>query len=131
MIDKQASGSFRRGRPVALWGYSGGVIATSWAAELQPCHAPELNAKGLASRGISAATGCLSWPIIEDLFAGLIFAAIFGTVVSYLNRHRLEQNINPVGAGSDCGQEAAAHELDLGDPPWHGLSQGVRPRSAA
>lgn len=34
--------------PVALWGYSGGAIASSWAIEEQPTYAPELNIKGAA-----------------------------------------------------------------------------------
>ncbi|KAA0023689.1 triacylglycerol lipase [Antrihabitans cavernicola] len=32
----------------AMWGYSGGGIATSWASELQPKYAPELNLAGAA-----------------------------------------------------------------------------------
>lgn len=32
----------------ALWGYSGGGIASSWAAELQPTYAPELRMAGAA-----------------------------------------------------------------------------------
>ncbi|MGH3642478.1 MAG: lipase family protein [Mycobacterium sp.] len=31
---------------VALWGYSGGGMATSWAAEMAPTYAPELNVVG-------------------------------------------------------------------------------------
>ncbi|KAA0018993.1 triacylglycerol lipase [Antrihabitans cavernicola] len=34
--------------PVGMWGYSGGAIASSWAVELQPTYAPELNIKGAA-----------------------------------------------------------------------------------
>lgn len=34
--------------PVAMWGYSGGAIASSWAIEVQPQYAPELNIKGAA-----------------------------------------------------------------------------------
>lgn len=34
--------------PVSLWGYSGGAIASSWAAEEQPAYAPELNIRGIA-----------------------------------------------------------------------------------
>lgn len=34
--------------PVAMWGYSGGAIASSWAIEVQPSYAPELNIKGAA-----------------------------------------------------------------------------------
>lgn len=33
---------------VGIWGYSGGALASGWAAELQPGYAPELNIKGVA-----------------------------------------------------------------------------------
>lgn len=35
------------GTPVGLWGYSGGGLATSWAAELAPEYAPELDLAGV------------------------------------------------------------------------------------
>src|SRR6202035_184338 len=34
--------------PVALWGYSGGSVASADAAELQPVYAPELKLAGIA-----------------------------------------------------------------------------------
>ncbi|MCW4354143.1 lipase family protein [Hoyosella sp. YIM 151337] len=34
--------------PTALWGYSGGAIASSWAIEEHPSYAPELNIQGAA-----------------------------------------------------------------------------------
>jgi alpha-beta hydrolase superfamily lysophospholipase len=34
--------------PVALWGYSGGGLATSWAAEMAPEYAPEIEVVGAA-----------------------------------------------------------------------------------
>lgn len=40
--------------PVGMWGYSGGAIATGWAAELQPTYAPELNLKAVAPGGTPA-----------------------------------------------------------------------------
>jgi predicted esterase len=39
---------------VAMVGYSGGAIATAWAAQLQPTYAPELNMVGAASGGTPA-----------------------------------------------------------------------------
>ncbi|MCA1835798.1 MAG: lipase family protein [Actinobacteria bacterium] len=38
--------------PVGLSGYSQGGQAASWAAELQPRYAPELNVKGVLAGGI-------------------------------------------------------------------------------
>src|SRR5687767_3390287 len=40
--------------PVGMWGYSGGGLATSWAAELQAGYAPELNMAAVASGGTPA-----------------------------------------------------------------------------
>jgi hypothetical protein len=40
--------------PVGMWGYSGGGLATGWAAELQPSYAPELQVRGVASGGTPA-----------------------------------------------------------------------------
>lgn len=40
--------------PVGLWGYSGGAIASGWAAQLQPTYAPELNVRGVALGGTPA-----------------------------------------------------------------------------
>ena len=36
-----------------MWGYSGGALATEWAAELQPTYAPELNFAGAAIGGLT------------------------------------------------------------------------------
>ncbi|WP_414938787.1 lipase family protein [Amycolatopsis sp. cmx-11-51] len=38
--------------PVALWGYSGGGQATTWAAEQQASYAPELNVVGASAGGV-------------------------------------------------------------------------------
>ncbi|WP_216206258.1 lipase family protein [Amycolatopsis aidingensis] len=40
--------------PVGLWGYSGGGLATTWAAEQQASYAPELNVVGAAAGGVPA-----------------------------------------------------------------------------
>lgn len=39
---------------VGMWGYSGGALATAWAATLQESYAPELNIVGVASGGTPA-----------------------------------------------------------------------------
>lgn len=37
----------------AMWGYSGGALASEWAAELQPSYAPELSFSGAALGGLT------------------------------------------------------------------------------
>lgn len=41
------------GARYAMWGYSGGALATEWAAELQVQYAPELNFSGVALGGLT------------------------------------------------------------------------------
>lgn len=47
-------GSAAAPTPVGLWGYSGGAIATGWAAELAGTYAPELHIVGVAEGGVPA-----------------------------------------------------------------------------
>src|SRR6266498_1716185 len=42
------------GTPTALWGYSGGALASQWANELAADYAPELNIVGVAAGGVPA-----------------------------------------------------------------------------
>ncbi|MBF6331094.1 hypothetical protein IU452_21560 [Nocardia transvalensis] len=84
--------------PVALWGYSGGAIATSWAAELHESYAPELQIKGVASGGIPSDTRELVKVNNKGLFAGLIYAAIIGVSREYPElAAALNRDLDPVG----------------------------------
>lgn len=58
--------------PVALWGYSGGSIASEFAAELQVQYAPELKFAGAALGGLP--TNLTEGPIVANkgYFAGLV-----------------------------------------------------------
>lgn len=59
-------------------GYSGGAIATGWAASLQPSYAPELDIKGWAQGGTPAnLTGTLMF-IDDTPFSGFIPPAVAG-----------------------------------------------------
>ncbi|EFY88821.1 hypothetical protein MAC_05086 [Metarhizium acridum CQMa 102] len=59
-------------------GYSGGAIATGWAASLQPTYAPELTVKGWVQGGTPAnLTGILTF-IDNTLFSGFLPGAING-----------------------------------------------------
>lgn len=59
-------------------GYSGGAIATGWAAALQPSYAPELNIKGWIQGGTpSNLTGTLL-EIDNSMFSGFMPAAVAG-----------------------------------------------------
>ena len=68
---------------VALWGYSGGSLASAFAAEMQPQYAPALQISGCALGGLiaNATRG------IEDVnakpFAGLIALGLLGATAQY------------------------------------------------
>jgi hypothetical protein len=68
---------------VGLWGYSGGGLATGWAAELQPSYAPELNVAGVASGGTPADLGAAGRQMDGGPFAGLFLAAAIGVSREY------------------------------------------------
>ncbi|KAL7664529.1 Uncharacterized protein ABC855_g2674 [[Candida] zeylanoides] len=70
---------------VTLWGYSGGSIATGWAALHQPKYAPELesNILGYAMGGIVADVEHTARKNMGDKYAGLLIAAISGLAHEY------------------------------------------------
>jgi hypothetical protein len=81
-----------------MWGYSGGSLASEWAAELQPTYAPELNFKGVALGGLVPNVTSILLTINKSLFAGLVPAGILGLgnaypeLEAYLNEHLIPTN---------------------------------------
>ncbi len=85
--------------PVALAGYSGGGMATAWAAALQADYAPELNIVGSATGGapmnlerMARDLGFAPHPVF-----GLAFAAALGLEREYPNRIPVSDQLNPLG----------------------------------
>lgn len=68
---------------IAMWGYSGGTIASEWAAELQPSYAPELSIQGVAVGGLVANITSTVVTIDGGPFAGLAFSGIKGLGNAY------------------------------------------------
>jgi hypothetical protein len=65
--------------PIGLWGYSGGALATLFAAEEQAAYAPDLNLVGAAGGG--AGVDIISSPqMFEDgnFLSGIPFGAVIG-----------------------------------------------------
>lgn len=80
----------------AMWGYSGGSLASEWAAELQPSYAPELSFEGAALGGLIANVTAVAVTINKSLFAGLGFAGIIGLSRAYPNLTQyLDENLLP------------------------------------
>jgi secretory lipase len=69
--------------PVGLWGYSGGGLASSWAAELQPAYAPELNVAGVASGGTPSDLVAAARQIDGGPASGLVLLASAGISRAY------------------------------------------------
>ncbi|RLV94876.1 Lipase 1 [Spathaspora sp. JA1] len=65
---------------VGLWGYSGGSLASGWAAALQPSYAPELkeNLVGAALGGFVTNITAVAESVDGNVFAGLIPLALAG-----------------------------------------------------
>lgn len=63
---------------VAMWGYSGGSIATEWAAELQPSYAPELKIAGAAIGGTVVNLNNTIKTMNKSQYAGLGVAGLWG-----------------------------------------------------
>lgn len=64
--------------PVGFVGYSGGGQATTWAAEVQPTYAPELNVVGFAGGGVPVDLQEVARHLDGDLAAGIAIAAGVG-----------------------------------------------------
>ncbi|KAH8553244.1 secretory lipase [Umbelopsis sp. PMI_123] len=68
---------------VALWGYSGGALASGWAAELQPSYAPDLRIIGAALGGTPADLNATLNAVNKGPFVGLVPAGILGLASQY------------------------------------------------
>ncbi|MFF0493376.1 lipase family protein [Nocardia sp. NPDC004068] len=85
--------------PVGLAGYSGGGMATGFAAAMAPEYAPELPIVGAAMGGVPVNIGKLALDVGANpspLF-GLGFAAAVGLEREYPGVMSLDANLNPAG----------------------------------
>ncbi|NLV79706.1 MAG: triacylglycerol lipase [Rhodococcus sp.] len=69
--------------PLAMTGYSGGAIATGWAAQLQPTYAPDVQFTGAAAGGLPADLALLRTTLNGQLGSGLFLAATMGLAREY------------------------------------------------
>lgn len=81
---------------VALWGYSGGSLASGFAAELQPDYAPELDISGAALGGTVPSIPPVINATNKGLFSGLLPAGIQGLANEYPDiAHLVDISIYP------------------------------------
>lgn len=69
--------------PTAITGYSGGAIASGWAAQLAPAYAPELNIVGVAFGGPPTDYKILQRSLNGGIGSGLFTAATIGLSREY------------------------------------------------
>ena len=81
---------------VVGYGYSGGGIATSWAASLQPTYAPEINIKGWTSGGTPANLTGTAVFIDGTMFVGFLPQVIAGLSAPSAYGEQLEPVLNRV-----------------------------------
>ncbi|KAJ5920868.1 hypothetical protein N7466_009194 [Penicillium verhagenii] len=80
----------------ALWGYSGGSLASTWAAELQPSYAPELHFAGVAVGGTVPNVSSVLHTIHNTSAAGLTFSGLYGISKAFPDmKVWLEENLVP------------------------------------
>ncbi|KAJ3575835.1 hypothetical protein NPX13_g3902 [Xylaria arbuscula] len=102
LSSEELNGSYENTR-YAMWGYSGGSIASTFAAELQASYAPELEFAGAAVGGIV--------PDLTEVFrkpvsnvSALVPAGLLGVTAQYPSaREYLVSQLNPSGAYNASG----------------------------
>ena len=119
--------------PVALNGYSGGAIASGWAAQLQPAYAPDLGTAlvGVVAGGTPADPALLFDSMDSTLGSGLFRAAILGMAREYPELLQVFDERGRAMASSplkDVCQEAATVS-GLVPVPVRWLSTDPDPRS--
>jgi hypothetical protein len=62
----------------ALWGYSGGALASEWAAELQVQYAPELSIAGIAIGGLTPNVTSVLETVNRSPFMGIAVNGLLG-----------------------------------------------------
>lgn len=81
-----------------MWGYSGGALASEWAAELQVQYAPELNFTAAAIGGLTPNISSVLFSVNGGLEAGLVPAGILGITSQYPDiRQLVVDALNPSG----------------------------------
>ena len=85
--------------PVGIAGYSGGGMATAWAAALAPSYAPEVNLVGVAEGGVPMNLSKMANGLGQDPHPafGLAFAAAMGLEREYPDLLPLSNQLNDLG----------------------------------
>lgn len=92
--------------PVGLWGYSGGGLATAWAAQEQGTYAPELNVVGAVLGSPIGDLGSTFRRLNGSIYAGLPGAVVAALTRAYPQLDRLlQEHANDRGKAMLAGIE--------------------------
>lgn len=92
----------------ALWGYSGGGLASGWAAELCVQYAPELNFSGVVLGGAASNFSSIFQAVDGTAAAGLLPAALLGLASQFPDaKKELIEHLNMDGPFNATGFLAA------------------------
>ncbi len=119
-------------RKIGLIGYSGGAIATEWAAELAPSYAPDVDQRlvGAAMGGVLVDPAHnLHYVDGSSIWAGVMPMAIIG--VSRAFHIDLTPYLSAYGVQLDAKLQSASIEQVLGSYPGLTWSQLARPQYPA
>ncbi|MCW2494119.1 MAG: hypothetical protein JWQ77_43 [Jatrophihabitans sp.] len=102
--------------PVGLVGYSGGALATEWAAQLQPSYAPDVKLSAVAAGGVPVNIGHMAPHIDASGFLdGIVQNGITGEAKAYPDLvAQASQYISPTGravmraVNTECNQTVTA-----------------------
>ncbi|WNG93564.1 lipase family protein [Mycobacterium sp. ITM-2016-00318] len=87
-----------RSAPVGLWGYSGGGLATAWAAEMYAGYAPELNIVGAVLGSPVGDLGNTYHRLNGKFFSGLPTMVVAALMHTYPDFKRvIEERVTPEG----------------------------------
>lgn len=113
----------------ALWGYSGGALASEWAAELASAYAPELHIQAAALGGLTPDVKNVLLTINGGPFAGLAFSGIAGLTRVWPNSTKwLNDNLIPSKAddfrriAAQCSNTRDGAGKNIGDYFKNGLA---------
>ncbi|GJN74773.1 lipase 1 precursor [Purpureocillium lilacinum] len=92
----------------AMWGYSGGALASEWAAELAVQYAPELQFAGAALGGLTPNVTSVMLTLEGSIGVGLVPSGILGLASQYPElRKYIEDNLKTDGKFNKTGFLAA------------------------
>jgi len=117
--------------PVGMFGYSGGAIATDWAAQLAPAYAPDVNRRlvGAAEGGILADPAHnLSYISGSLVWAGVMPMAVIGIARGY--HINIKPYLSSYGLQLYSKLQKASIVSALGEYPGLTYAQLVKPKYA-